>query len=167
MQYRRAFVPGGSYFFTVVTARRRKLFVDEGAVEVLRQAFRHVNEKRPFTVNAMVVLPDHLHCIWTLAPTDKDYSTRWRLIKTWVTKHYKHRGGQTLWQPRYWEHVIRDETDYRQHVEYIHYNPVKHGYVRQPFAWPHSSFQRYVKQGLYMRDWGSSEPVLYESVGYE
>ena len=114
-----------------------------------------------------LVLPNHLHCIWTLPPADKNYPTRWRLIKTWVTKHCQYRGGQTLWQPRYWEHVIRDETDYRQHVEYIHYNPVKHGYVQKSLDWPHSSFRRYVKESLYTRDWGSSEPVLDEGIGCE
>ena len=179
MQYRRALIPGGTYFFTVVTARRRKLFSNEEAVEVLRQAFQHVNRKRPFTVNAMAVLPDHLHCIWTLPAADADYPTRWRLIKTWTTRHcpprlqygrvpaHPHRTPPTLWQPRYWEHVIRDETDYRQHVEYIHYNPVKHGYVRQPCDWPHSSFRRYVQRGLYPRDWGRTEPVLGEGIGRE
>ncbi len=87
MYYRRAFIPGGTYFFTVVTARRRKLFGDEASIDVLRQAFRHVNSARPFTIDAVVILPDHLHCIWTLPPSDSDYPTRWRLLKTWVTKH--------------------------------------------------------------------------------
>jgi putative transposase len=87
MQYRRAWIPGGSYFFTVVTDHRRPLLATESAVEVLRQAIRTVRAKRPFAVDAMVVLPDHLHCIWTLPPGDADFATRWRLIKTWFTKH--------------------------------------------------------------------------------
>lgn len=165
MQYRRVFVPGATFFFTVVTARRRPLFRDAAACDLLRQAFRQVARQRPFTVNAMVVLPDHLHCLWTLPPEDADYPTRWRLIKTWVTQRYD--AGHSLWQPRYWEHLIRDDTDYRQHVEYIHYNPVKHGYVSRPAQWPYSSFRRYVKEGLYEEDWGSTEPVWTGEVGRE
>ena len=147
MQYRRAFVPGATYFFTVVTARRRPLFGDTAACSGLRQAFRRIAEQRPFTVNPIVVLPDHLHCLWTLPPGDADYSTRWRLIKTRVTRWYG--AGHSLWQPRYWEHLIRDDSDYRQHVEYIHYNPVKHGYVTRSSEWPYSSFRRYVREGLH------------------
>ena len=177
MQYRRTFVPGGTYFFTVVTARRRKLFCDEETIQLVRQAFHHVNANRPFMVNAMVVLPDHLHCIWTLPVTDDDYPTRWRLIKTWVTKHYpplcppdsKHpRLRETaVWQARYWEHLIRNEEDYRQHVEYIHYNPVKHGQVLRPWDWPHSSFRQYVQERLYPKEWGATEPMLDEEIGHE
>ena len=119
----------------------------------------------------MVVLPDHLHCLWTLPPADTDYPIRWRLIKTWVTKHYdcvqSRRTDRSIWQSRYWEHTIRDEMDYRQHVEYIHYNPVKHEYVRRPAEWPYSSFLRYVKQNLYSEDWGSTEPLLGGHVGRE
>ncbi len=105
----------------------------------------------PFTLEAAVVLPDHLHCIWTLPPGDADFSTRWRLIKTWFTKHCDSalaaeartiRGDRGLWQHRYWEHMLRDETDYRRHIEYIHFNPVKHGYVKAPMDWPYSSFRR-------------------------
>ncbi len=187
MQYRRTFVPGGTYFFTVVTALRRKLFCDEETVDLVRQAFRHVNAQRPFTVNAMVVLPDHLHCIWTLPPADEDYPTRWRLVKTWVTKHYpqgrpqenlsdyaplirpttSRRLKSAVWQARYWEHLIRNQEDYRQHVEYIHYNPVKHGHVSRPWAWPHSSFRQYVQEGLYAREWGDTAPLLGEKIGHE
>ena len=163
MQYRRAFVPGATFFFTVVTARRRPLFGDAAACDLLRQAFRRVAEQHPFTVNAIVVLPDHLHCLWTLPPGNADYPTRWQLIKTWVTQSC----GGALWQPRYWEHLIRDETDYRQHVEYIHYNPVKHGYAARPSEWPHSSFRRYVREGLYPQAWGDTEPAWKGDVGKE
>ncbi len=179
MRYRRLFIPGATYFFTVVTAHRRKLFQDKDAIEALRQAFRHVSQKRPFTVNAMVVLPDHLHCIWTLPPADADYPTRWRLIKTWMTQQWtprpahrrvpdhRRRARSTLWQSRYWEHRIRDEADYRLHIDYIHYNPVKHGYVQHPGAWPYSSFRRHVRAGLYPREWGATEPVPGEGIGQE
>ena len=171
MDYRRAFVPGATYFFTVVTAHRRPVFRRAQTVACLRQAFRHVRDQRPMTVPAMVVLPDHLHCMWILPRGDADYPTRWRLIKTWVTQRCgaeaPRRAKRTVWQARYWEHVIRDETDYRQHVDYIHYNPVKHGYVRKPRDWPYSSFRRYVKAGLYSEEWGRAEPVLGETVGHE
>jgi putative transposase len=191
MQYRRAFVPGGTFFFTMVTADRRPLFADDKNIETLRRAFRTVRSRRPFTLDAAVVLPDHLHCIWTLPPGDADFATRWRLIKTWFTKHCDADGAsgyasltrptgnrlqrdepraakreQAFWQHRYWEHLLRDETDYRRHVEYIHFNPVKHGYVKAPMDWPYSSFRRYVKAGIYPPDWGG-ETLEFDSVGRE
>ena len=173
MNYRRSFIPGGAYFFTVVTAGRHPIFRNGEAVDVLRHAVRRVNQTRPFVVDAMVVLPDHLHCIWTLPPGDDDYPTRWRLIKTWVAKHQilarGHSVGQRrpVWQARYWEHTVRDERNYRQHVEYIHHNPVQHGYVRRAADWAYSSFRRYVKAGLYPEDWGGVEPVLDDGIGHE
>ena len=121
MQYRRAFIPGASYFFTLVTEKRRALFNDEKNVDILRQAFRQVKTKRPFTIEAIVILPDHLHCIWTLPPGDADFSTRWRLIKTWFSKHCpaelreepvlarQRKEQQAIWQHRFWGHVLRDE----------------------------------------------------------
>lgn len=166
MRYRRAFVPGGSWFFTVVTERRKPVLASPETVEVLREAFRRVREKRPFHIDAMVVLPDHLHAIWTLPPGDADFATRWRLIKTWFTKHCDpalcsptnaarmRKAEQAFWQHRYWEHLLRDETDFARHMEYIHYNPVKHGYVGAPQEWPFSSFHRYVAAGAYPEDWG-------------
>jgi putative transposase len=179
MQYRRAYIPGGCYFFTVVTERRRKIFVDDHNVGLLRQAFRHVIAKRPFVVDAVVILPDHLHCIWTLPPGDNDFSTRWRLIKTWFTKHCDNRsefrpnasrikkGEQALWQHRYWEHLLRDEDDFARHIDYIHYNPVKHGYVDKPDDWKYSSFQRYVERGILPENWGESIIRLPADVGSE
>jgi putative transposase len=178
MQYRRAFTPGGSYFFTVVTYQRRPIFATADAVEILRQAFRAVRKTRPFEINAFVAMPDHLHCIWTLPPDDADFATRWRLIKTWFTKHYadtsrplpdlarqtKHE--QALWQHRYWEHCLRDENDYARHVEYIHYNPVKHGYVSAPIDWTYSSIHRHIAAGIVPPDWGCGE-VKLEGIGHE
>jgi putative transposase len=146
MQYRRAFIPGGSFFFTLVTEKRRPIMASAESVEALRRAFRNVRQSRPFEIDAMVVMPDHLHCIWTLPPGDADFATRWRLIKTWFTKHSdpairgirnasrQARGEQTIWQHRYWEHLIRDETDFERHVDYIHYKPVKHGFVSTPWT---------------------------------
>jgi putative transposase len=178
MEYRRAFVAGGTYFFTAVTEKRRPILASADAVAVLRGAFRHVRQRRPFWVDAAVVLPDHLHCIWTLPPGDADFATRWRLIKTGFTKHCdpalrvvpnaarSAKGEQALWQHRYWEHMIRDETDLRLHVEYIHFNPVKHGLAQSPFEWPFSSFRRYVADGRYPQDWGS-DPLDFAGAGQE
>ena len=178
MQYRRAFIPGGSFFFTLVTERRRKFFNDENNVEILRQAFRSVKAKRPFNIEAIVIMPDHLHCIWTLPPDDADFSTRWRLIKTWFSKHCpanirekpgsarQHKKQQAVWQHRFWEHSLRDEKDFTQHVEYIHYNPVRHGYADAPGKWPFSSFHRYVQTGIYPADWGS-ESMDFTGIGHE
>ncbi len=178
MRYRRAFIPGGSFFFTVVTEQRRPVLATAEAVGVLRQAFRTVRSKHPFKVDAMVVLPDHLHCIWTLPPNDADFATRWRLVKTWFTKHCdpalraasglarEVKREQALWQHRYWEHLLRDEADFVRHVEYIHYNPVKHGHTSTPLDWPYSSFRRYVEAGVFQADWGGGE-MKFEGVGYE
>jgi putative transposase len=178
MQYRRAFLPGASYFFTLVTERRRPILASASAVEVLRSAFRSVRKTRPFEVDAIVVLPDHLHCIWTLPPGDADFSTRWRLIKTRFTKQCDPalraeansaraaKCEQAVWQHRYWEHLLRDETDYTRHVEYIHYNPVKHGLVSSAMEWPYSSFRRYVAAGVYPPDWGQGAMDL-EGIGHE
>jgi putative transposase len=177
MRYRRAFVRGGSFFFTVVTHDRQPLFATEEAVATLREAFRRVKAQHPFHLEAMVVLPDHLHCLWILPPEDADFATRWRLIKTWFTKHCAadpvgrvSRSGVTrhprIWQHRYWEHAIRDETDYSRHLDYIHYNPVKHGLVDRASAWPHSSFRKFVAAGVYAPDWGS-QVVQLEDVGRE
>jgi putative transposase len=159
--YRRYRIPGGCYFFTVVTAKRQPLLVDH--IALLRAAFRNVRARHPFTVEAAVILPDHLHCIWTLPEQDSAFARRWRLIKVCFTRllssaseppKQPDRCKRTVWQPRFWEHVVRDERDYQRHVDYIHYNPVKHGYVRAPADWPYSSFERFVRMGVYSREWG-------------
>ncbi|MBI3773509.1 MAG: transposase [Gammaproteobacteria bacterium] len=178
MRYRRAFVSGCSFFFTVVTEQRRPLLVSPEAVNILRMAFRVVRSTHPFEVDAIVILPDHLHCIWTLPPGDADFATRWRLIKTWFTKHCDPasrmmpnrarvtKGQQAIWQHRYWEHALKNDADFSRHVEYIHFNPVKHGYVLSAIEWPHSSFRRYVKDGVYLADWGQ-ETMGFDGVGRE
>ena len=178
MRYRRAFIPGGAFFFTVVTEQRRPIFASPDAVEVLRTAFRTVRAKRPFEIDAMVVLPDHLHCIWTLPPGDADFATRWRLIKTWFTKHcdpalrpdqnpiQSEKRERAIWQHRYWEHILRDEADFSRHVDYIHFNPVKHGLVSSAMEWPYSSFRRYVETGVYSADWGRAA-MNFEGIGRE
>lgn len=160
--YRRAYQSGGCYFFTVVTHERLPILTQPDIIERLRAAFRHVRSSRPFTIDALVVLPDHLHCIWHLPEGDDDFSTRWRLIKHYVSSAIdapvNKRNEKLVWQRRYWEHLLQDEEDWRRHMDYIHYNPVKHGYVKQPGDWRFGSFQRAQNDGLYPPDWGILEP---------
>jgi putative transposase len=178
-RYQRVYVPGGCYFFTVVTAQRQPIFADVAAVDILREAFQRVKSKYPFETDAIVIMPDHLHCIWKLPAGDVDYSKRWRLVKTWFSKHhnlktplptnaYRIRKKQKLiWQQRFWEHLIKDEEDYRNHVNYIHYNPVKHGLTDTPNNWLHSSFKSFVEMGLLAEDWGTSKIEIEEIIGME
>ena len=171
MKYRRLYVEGGTYFFTLVTENRRAILVKN--VENLRSAFKHVMRNRPFSIEAMVVLPDHLHAIWKLPDNDSDYSTRWMLIKkrfssflqtTKVSAKKSHRREKGIWQRRFWEHLIRDENDLKRHFDYIHYNPVKHRYVNKPMDWECSSFSRWVQKGLYPPDWGKTAPEDIEGI---
>lgn len=172
--YTRAYIPGGTFFFTVaLLERKRSLLTDN--IESLREAFRRIHASRPFTINAAVVLPDHLHCIWTLPLNDADYSTRWRLIKTRFARNVptgerlsarRHKAGERgIWQRRFWEHAVRDEKDFAAHVDYIHYNPVKHGHVRAAVDWPYSSIHRYIERGDLGKDW-AADPGALES-GHE
>lgn len=170
-EYRRADVNGGTYFFTVNTLRRRPLLTLPIVREVLRQAVDTIRSRSPFAIDAWVLLPDHLHCIWTLPPTDADYSKRWGKIKRHVSQRCaasmslctepsdsrRKRRESTFWQRRFWEHLIRDEADYRRHVDYIHWNPVKHGLVQRARDWPYSTFHRHVHAGIYPADWGISD----------
>ncbi len=155
--YRRFRIPGATYFFTANLADRGStLLVDR--IDMLREAFSQTRAERPFEVNAIVVLPDHLHAVWTLPPGDTDYSTRWRLIKARFahdvgiemprSRSKRAKAERGIWQRRFWEHCIRDEADYRAHVAYCWTNPVKHGYVERAVAWPHSSIHRDIKRGL-------------------
>ena len=160
VRYRRNFVSGGTYFFTVTLADRRStLLVD--SIAALRQSFRITRRERPFSIDAIVVLPEHLHVIMTLPPDDADYSGRWRKIKSLFSRRVaknkglkpNKRGEYPLWQTRFWEHAIRDDSDFERHVEYIHYNPVKHGLVPRVADWSYSSFHRYVRLGVLPKDW--------------
>ncbi len=160
--YRRAQIAGGCFFFTVVTHGRRPMLADADIVARLREAFRRTREKYPFRIDAIVVLPDHVHAIWWLPEGDADFSLRWRLIKHFVAVGIggepNQRGEKPAWQRRFWEHALRDETDWRNHVDYIHYNPVKHGHARRPGDWPHGSFRRAVDAGWYPPGWGETAP---------
>jgi putative transposase len=163
--YRRAFVPGGCWFFTATLLdRRSSLLTDQ--IHVLRDATRRTQARFPFDIDAMVVLPDHIHAVWTLPAGDSDFSMRWRLIKAQVAKAIpKHerlspvrrsRGERGIWQRRFWEHLIRDERDYSRHVEYCYINPMKHGLVSSVRDWPFSSFHRDVRGGLFPEDWAGT-----------
>ncbi len=168
-EYRRAKIEGGTYFFTVNCAERHGNNVLTENIDVLRTVFRKVMNHHPFTLDAIVVLPDHLHCIWTLPPDDADYKTRWALIKAGfsrtirpgerISESRRKRGERGLWQRRYWEHLIRDEKDFEHHADYIHWNPVKHGWVKRAMDWPYSSFHAYMRRGVYPDDW-ACEPDL-------
>jgi len=169
--YRRVRVTGGCYFFTVVTYQRRPLFDDEHNVDLLRQAFAWTRARRSFDIEAIVILPDHLHCVWRLPEGDNDFSGRWRTIKQFVSRRIDatvlRRGEKTVWQRRFWEHLIRDEEDWRRHVDYIHFNPVKHGMVNAPEDWPYSSYGRAVDRGWYPQGWGRAEPDQLRNMNLE
>jgi len=161
--YRRSYVPGGSYFFTVnLTDRRLRLLTEH--VGALRGAFRETRARHPFSIAAIVVLPDHLHTIWVLPEGDADYAMRWRLIKAtfsralpsgeYISASRAERAERGIWQRRYWEHTIRNETDFARHVDYIHFNPVQHGHVTRVRDWPYSSFHRMMRLGILADDWG-------------
>ncbi len=180
MRYRRSRAKGATFFFTVVTHNRRPILCQECNIALLREAFADVISRHPFTFDAFVLLPDRLHCMWTLPENDNDFSNRWRQIKSHfsrncrdefkgrVTIGHKNKCEQAVWQRRFWEHQIRDDNDFIRHVEYIHYNPVKHGLVKAPAAWPHSTFHRYVKQGIYHSDWGAGKEIVFDQgVGNE
>ena len=164
--YRRPIASGATWFFTVVTHERRRILCDANARTALREAVKSVRDKLPFRIDAWVLLPDHLHCIWTLPEGDRDIGKRWGLIKAQVTgalsdarelgratpaRLRRHEG--TFWQRRFWEHMIRDEIDFRTHLDYVHFNPVKHGYVAKAGDWPWSTLRRYMRLGTYPPGW--------------
>ncbi len=168
------------FLFTLVTHDRRRFLCQPQHVTLLRTALRCVMARHPFKVEAFVLLPDHLHCIWTLPTGDSDFSGRWRLVKGYFTqgcdptyrgcvlasrerkREQATRCAERTRQRRFWEHQIRDEEDLIRHVEYVHYNPVKHGLVSAPREWLHSSFHRYVRAGVYAEEWGAGGEVLFE-----
>ena len=159
--YRRNRVAGGSYFFTVTLRDRSSRTLVENIAE-LRAAFRQAKASMPFHINAIVVLPEHIHAIFTLPDGDDNYSSRWRLIKSIYTQKLikkgvplaaNGRGEYNLWQSRFWEHTIRDDEDMENHINYIHFNPVKHKFVERVADWPYSSFHHYVRAGILPPNW--------------
>lgn len=173
--YRRNYVLGGSFFFTVNLLERYPNELLTKHMALLREAVRLVRADYPLQIDAWVVLPDHMHCVWSLPPGDADYTLRWRLIKAAFSKRLPKterrsrvrvaRGERGIWQRRFWEHTLRDERDYAAHVDYVHFNPVKHGYVRAVADWPHSTFHRYVAQGTYPADWGGGGDDVIVAAG--
>jgi putative transposase len=172
-RYRRARIEGGTFFFTLTLADRSSdLLVKR--VDRLRDVYRSVQERRPFETVAICLLPDHLHAIWSLPPGDADFARRWSLIKSGFSRSLpaasrsssklaKRENG--IWQRRYWEHAVRDDTDLARHVDYIHFNPVKHGLVSRVCDRPHSSFHQHVKRGLLPADWGGDVREIVGSFG--
>ncbi|MBN2256595.1 MAG: transposase [Anaerolineaceae bacterium] len=177
MRYRRIFLPGGTFFFTVVTYQRRPLFNSHTNIERLSRAIEKVRRSHPFTIIAQVILPDHLHTIWELPPDDVDYPTRWRLIKSGFSRQMDQvadptiplsrlrKKERTIWQRRYWEHTICDEDDLDNHIDYIHFNPVHHGLVKYPHEWSDSTFLKFVEDEYYPRDWSTSN--IFKGIGGE
>ena len=169
--YRRAWHPGGTYFFTVNLLERTGNDLLVRQIDLLRESVRKVRVKYPFTIHAWVVLPEHLHCVIELPIGDADFALRWRLIRTYFSKSLPktellstariRRGERGIWQRRYWEHLIRDERDFSAHMDYVHINPLKHGLVNQVVDWPFSTFHHLVSEGIYPRDWaGGNEDLL-------
>jgi len=168
--YRRSYIAGGCYFFTVVSYQRLPILTGVESRTILRQALIDVRKRFPFTLDAICLLPEHIHCIWTLPEQDSDYSLRWKEIKRLFTRGYharvgpgeirstsrQERGEAAIWQRRFWEHSIRSDQDLNRHIDYLHYNPVRHGLVKRPVDWPWSSFHRFVKMGAYDKNWGES-----------
>jgi len=166
MRYRRVTIPGATYFFTVnLCNRKSNLLIKE--VDLLRAIFRRICHLHPFIIDAIVILPDHLHAIFTLPENDSNYSLRWNLIKGFFSKEIqtqesitasrKNKNERGIWQRRFWEHLIRNEQDLKNHIDYIHYNPVKHGYVQQPDEWKYSSIYQYIKNELLSPNWTCAE----------
>src|SRR5215475_348490 len=171
--YRRADVKSGAFFFTVALANRSSsLLIEE--ITRLRRIYQTVQKRRPFETIAICIMPDHIHALWWLPENDCDYAARWSLIKSGFSrgldaqprsrsKISKREKG--IWQRRYWEHAIRDDADLERHVDYIHFNPVKHRYVTRVADWPHSSFHRFVERGLHVSDWGGDMKDIAGSFG--
>jgi len=165
-KYRRIYTLGASWFFTVNLAKRHnnQLLVEK--IELLREAFLYVKKRKPFEINAVVIMPDHLHCIWTLPEGDTNYSGRWNLLKGHFSRGMSKgeaisqsrikRRERGIWQRRFWAHLLTDQNDFNIHFDYIHWNPVKHGWTKSVKDWPYSSFHRYVDSGIYSGDWGYS-----------
>jgi putative transposase len=172
--YRRAWHPGGTYFFTVNLLQRHSNALLTERIDSLRTSVELVRQRHPFKIHAWVVLPDHLHCVIELPDGDADFATRWRLIKAGFSKSLPKTEKRTevrvgrrergIWQRRYWEHLIRDEADYRAHIDYVHINPLKHGLVRRVADWPYSTFHRLVTAGMYSADWGGG---LEDTLAYD
>ncbi len=175
--YRRSKLSGGTFFFTVVTNRRRRILTNPDSRQILRNIIDRTRKTHPFDVDAWVLLPEHMHCIWKLPESDNNFSMCWSLIKSgfskmakalyhkpeWMTDSKQKHRESTIWQRRFWEHQIYDEDDYRAHMDYIHYNPEKHGLVKRVKDWPYSTFHRYINKGIYSENWGGGMASNFEN----
>ena len=174
MRYRRADTSGDTFFFTVNLADRSSRLLTEH-IDLLRESVRKVMSTHTFGIVALVVLPEHLHAVWTLPAGERDYPLRWSLIKggfsrglaqaETVSRSRRRKRERGIWQRRYWEHRIRDQADLARHVDYIHFNPVKHGHVRTPADWPYSSIHRYIRQGILGTDWAADSETATGEFG--
>ena len=176
MRYRRPPLKGGTFFFTVVTHDRRPFLCEPKSIAVLRESFRKVMAAHPFTIDAIVIMPDHIHAVWTLPAEDGDFPVRWSLIKSGFTRTCDDtckgtsspsrvaRKQQAVWQHRFWDHIIRNQDDMNRHLDYIHFNPMKHGLAARPVDYPYSSYSDFVSKGYYQPDWGSREPEWGDTV---
>jgi putative transposase len=173
-RYRRAKIDGGVFFFTVTLADRSSdLLVPH--IDRLRRVYVSVQQRHPFETIAICVLPDHLHAVWSLPRDDSNFPLRWSLIKSGFSRGLTAdtrrsaskiaKRDKGVWQRRYWEHAIRDDADLERHIDYIHFNPVKHGHATRVADWPHSSFHRFVEQGLLVADWGGDLDKIAGSFG--
>ena len=179
---------GRTYFFTVVTHQRKPILCLDESRMFLRKALLESQNRHPFTIKAWVLLPDHIHCIWELPENDHDYSMRWGYLKKTFTQQIRKTGGaefkrlvgtahptmsrkrhreEVIWQRRFWEHMIRDDEDYRRHCDYIHFNPVKHGLVNFPTDWPYSTLHGFIRQGVYSKSWGTGKVEILGGIGGE
>ncbi len=168
--YRRLWIPGGTYFFTVNLLRRKENDLLIRQIDLLRAVIKSVRHHHPFLIHAWVILPEHMHCVLSFPEGDADFEKRWRLIKgqfskqlpafEWRTEVQKRRNERGIWQRRYWEHAIRNEEDFCAHMDYVHINPLKHGLVTRVSDWPYSTFHHLVKMGIYPPDWAGENSVL-------
>ena len=169
--YIRTFLPGGTFFITIVTYKRRPFLTTPTALQILKSAWRKTYRKMPFKLDAICLLPDHLHCLITLPENDSNFSKRIQMIKGLFSIQYLRSGGEegkrgisrkikgeaAVWQRRFWEHTIRDEEDMQKHFDYVHYNPIKHSLVKSVVDWEWSTFHKYVRLGFYHENWGCAE----------
>jgi putative transposase len=179
--YHRVRIEGGVYFFTVVTFQRHPILTTTAARKILHDAWKQTTQKWPFETIAVCLLPEHIHCIWKLPEGDSDYSSRWNMIKGIFSRNYRleidsgdvintsrqKRREVAIWQRRFWEHTIFDNNDLENHFHYIHYNPIKHGYVTKAFEWPWSSFHHYVRVGYYDLYWSGGDKGKLREISLE
>ncbi len=162
--YRRLYQDGATYFFTVVTHKRRPIFKEEKNIQIFKQSISAIKKSYPFEIKALVILPDHIHTLWEMPTDEQNFSLRWQLIKLYCSKRIP---VKPLWQNRFWEHLVRDEKDMNRHYDYIYYNPVKHGLVTKAIDWPYSTFKRDVELGIYDKNWGLSGMSHLDDLDFE